>query len=329
MNSEGKGAIETAVGQYDDRAVLFRKDNLGPYGSALNDHMLTSIKHTLVNKCRTELNTEYELVQQNTLTETKGILKLSRTLPRYPGSVPINLDSLTDRFSPDITFRFSFGALGPMLISHASQIKGEVVRRLLLSSLGQPASPSSSAPPDALVSETHDIPSLALEFLQSPVGAIVVAGVAYSTPIRRILHYGVIAYGAMYVFQYTTYTKSKQISTYKHQVVDHTTARLADTSPQIGYYLIQDFKSHAEAHVDGVLEQMNGREDALQTRITQNECDLSALTELSSRAAEICKRSKEHESKFKLFEEKYLGQNPKIGTPVRERRSPARPTPSL
>ena len=241
MNSEGKGAIETAVGQYDDRAVLFRKDNLGPYGSALNDHMLTSIKHTLVNKCRTELNTEYELVQQNTLTETKGILKLSvghpvrpallrasacpcglsrvciapcageqvcgtwlmrytipfpgcrplcvqRTLPRYPGSVPINLDSLTDRFSPDITFRFSFGALGPMLISHASQIKGEVVRRLLLSSLGQPASPSSSAPPDALVSETHDIPSLALEFLQSPVGAIVVAGVAYSTPIRRILH---------------------------------------------------------------------------------------------------------------------------------------------
>ena len=51
--------------------------------------------------------------------------------------------------------------------------------------------------------------------------------------------------------------------------------------------MIQDFKSHAEAHVDGVLEQMNGREDALQTRITQNECDLSALTELSSRAAEV------------------------------------------
>jgi len=244
------------------------------------------------------------------------------------------LDSLTDRFTPDITFKFSFGALGPMMISRASQIKGEVVRRLLLSSLGQPESSSSSSspssvPPATSMSETHDIPSLALEFLQSPAGAIVVAGVAYSTPIRRILHYGVIAYGAMYVFQYTTYTKAKQvrfasimfwsacgppsrghsfffltisfpppahfslahtlskISAYKHQVIDHTTARLADTSPQIGYYLIQDFKSHADAHIDGILEQMNGREDALQTRITQNECDLSALTELSSRAAEV------------------------------------------
>ena len=77
MNSEGKGAIENAVGQYEDRAVLFRKDSLGPYGSALNDHMLTSIKHSLVDKCRAELNEEYALVQQNTLAETKGLLKLS------------------------------------------------------------------------------------------------------------------------------------------------------------------------------------------------------------------------------------------------------------
>ena len=140
---------------------------------------------------------------------------VQRTVPRYPGSVPINLDSLTDRFSPDITFKFSFGALGPMMMSRASQIKGEVVRRLLMSSLGQPESSSSSGssavPPANPMSETHDIPSLALEFLQSPAGAIVVAGVAYSTPIRRILHYGVIAYGAMYVFQYTTYTKAKQV----------------------------------------------------------------------------------------------------------------------
>ena len=51
--------------------------------------------------------------------------------------------------------------------------------------------------------------------------------------------------------------------------------------------MIQDFKTHADAHIDGILEQMNGREDALQTRITQNECDLSALSELSSRAAEV------------------------------------------
>lgn len=128
-----------------------------------------------------------------------------------------------------------------------------------------------------------------VNFLTTPTGVLLAStGIAMVTPLRtRIMVYGMLLYGGLYMYERAAYTKAAQIHRYKSQLIGHTSRKLADLAPHIAFYCLEDLRKSMLGALDASLAEVNDIAVELDTEITDNQQRLDDLNELETAAYSV------------------------------------------
>eukprot|EP00041_Stephanoeca_diplocostata_P033148 m.1086806 g.1086806 ORF g.1086806 m.1086806 type:complete len:782 (-) comp24280_c0_seq24:1608-3953(-) len=324
LNTMGSGLLTTAIQGFRSQRNAFDARNLETYERNVRLHINEAVKTALSERCRQEVVTAHDALQTEIGTALHQLVPAAMRIhaldqTEYNAYVPVNTDTLTDTFHADLSFRFSLGfaTLGPKLFA---LYRGGVAQRLAEVGLQTLASGDTDTHPPAPGPSTagkevaasrpseHGV-SAALSFLATPTGVLVAStGMALVTPLRtRVLVYGMLLYGGLYMYERAAYTKAAQIHRYKTQLIAHTTRKLEDLAPHIVFYCLEDLRKAMLREVDASLDEIHAMAVAMETDIAENQQRVHDLSELETAAHSLKARMDDHGRDVRSFLDEYMG----------------------